>query len=273
MPETRSNKGEENARKKVRGSGSGGKLQKKKMKLAKKSLEGGFKKQPPTVPQSTVKKGNLLYYERTLAGITVVHFNKSSDQSAAYMAGPFEVMENDNAFRNKYKILNIVPRRAGAGSDDYIMQGDTEFPQMSVLVVTGTDRNTAKQVKKDMKDLAVAVNAITTKVSKKQLYPKKTHLADELTPASGPRALDNFVEDKLVVELLKEAYSGYSLEEIGKHDDVVSDYFSDVQQGKAIIREEVLSSEEGGEEEEEDSSEDEEEGGGGKGEEKENSNE
>ena len=243
--------------KKPNPNGKKGPSSNKKAKHAK-SLSGGFRTKPANVPSNPVKKGNLQFYERSKAGVTVVHYMKSSDSKepkAAFMVAPFDVFDNDASFRNKHKLYAVVPRRLSNQSDETIKQEEgSKYDWMCALVITGTDGNKPSKVDNHMKELAVAVNNITTKKTDKQVYPQKTHHAGDLTPSTGPRALDNFIMDDMVLELLKDAYSNHSLEVISTHDDVLADYFTNVERGREVIRSSMEEDEE--EEEDEDMAED-----------------
>ena len=82
---------------------------------------------------------------------------------------------------------------------------------------------------------AIANKYITTKTAIQQ-YPTRTHLGKDITPASGPVALDARLTDDDVIALLQTAYPETELEDIQGNDKIMGQYFTCVHHGRDVIR-------------------------------------
>ena len=69
-----------------------------------------------------------------------------------------------------------------------------------------------------------------------QQYPTRTHLGKDVTPASGPIALDARLTDDDVIALLQTAYPETELEEIQGNDKIMEQYFMCVHHDRDVIR-------------------------------------
>ena len=124
-------------------------------------------------------------------------------------------------------VLHRLAYNFGANPDD---NEHKEFPmgkeqimikEQQVACITGTN---PKKVLKHA-ELVAAIANNTTKPAIQQ-YPTRTHLGKDVTPASGPIALDARLTDDDVIALLQTAYPETELEEIQGNDKIMEQYFT-----------------------------------------------
>ena len=102
------------------------------------------------------------------------------------------------------------------------------------------------------------MNKHTNTSGPKQKFPTATHLGEDMTPSTGPVALDEHLLDSDVIQIIQTAHPHSTLQEIAKHKKIMRTFFTDVEHGKLVIEshltgEPLFWKQEMGAEEEEDS--------------------
>ena len=214
------------------------KIAKKAKKVKKTFKVGGFHaKAGAKAPPPQKKNGNLLNYIRTKCGLTFYEGRKSSDGlTQAYMAAFYDQLQTNESTQTKLQSLGIYHVRAGPDDNQH-----KEFPvgkdqimikEQQVACITGTNPN---KVLKHAQLMAAIANKYTTTKTPIQQYPCRTHLGKDITPASGPVALDARLADDDVIALLQTAYPETELEDIQGNDKIMGQYFTCVHHGRDVV--------------------------------------
>jgi len=153
------------------------------------------------------------------------------------MAAFYDQLQNNESTQAKLQSLGIYYIRAGPDDNEH-----KEFPmgkeqimvkEKQVACITGTN---PKKVLKHAELMAAIANKYTTTKTTTQQYPVRTHLGKDVTPASGPIALDARLTDDDVIALLQTAYPGTDLDDIQGNDKIMGQYFTCVHHGRDVIR-------------------------------------
>ena len=183
------------------------------------------------------KYGNIANYIHTKAGVVLFQIVKSSDpDKSAYMQGFWHGLETSPSMQKELRTLGVYPIRAGPDANvaRSFMVGEREVEEQQLAVITG-EGATKGAVQKQINKVAHFMDKYTNTSSTKQKYPTPTHLGDDLTPHSGPVALDALLVDSDVIQILEAAYPTVTLRELAKHKKIMRKYFSDVEHGKLVI--------------------------------------
>ena len=199
---------------------------------------GGFKSGAvATIPFQMKKTGNQVNFIFTKADIVLLQAVKSSNpEKAAYMHSFYLALDNSSIMQRELNTLGVYPIRAGPiqNTTRSFTVADRDVPEQQLAVITGKGA-TKGAAQKMLKMVVSQMNKHTNTASAKQKHPTPTHLGDDLTPRSGPVALDALMTDSDVLNIIQLAYAGSTLSEIAKHKKIMGKFFTDVEHGKRVI--------------------------------------
>ena len=175
-------------------------------------LEGGFRVgAKATISFKMKPTGNLVNYIRTRANVALLQPVKSSAPDQPAYLHAFYTALNDNAtMQRELQTLGVYSVRDSpiqnnirsftVGKDDNLRTIDMQ--QLAVITGKGA---TKADIQKTLKTVVMHMNKHTNTSGPKQKYPTPTHLGDDLTPREGPVALDEFLLDNDVIQIIQMA--------------------------------------------------------------------
>ena len=200
---------------------------------------GGFKTGAvAAIPFKMKLTGNIVNYIVTKAGVVLLQVVKSSDpEKQAFMKNFWPLLEGSPSMQRELRTLGIYKIRAGLASNAArsVMYGDKEVFDQQLALVTG-EGATKGAIEQLVKKAVHYIDKCTSTTSDKQKYSTRTHLGDDLTPRSGPVALDVLLLDSDVIQMIKAAYPTVKLSKIAKHQQIMCNFFTDVEHGKDVIK-------------------------------------
>lgn len=172
-----------------------------------------------------------MYYELLACGIAIVYVCKANDSEEAFLVHDYKDLSQDMDLKERMKVITICARRGTDGNQIPSSSGNTYPFRQFVL---GISPNTHSQAKKQVKDLLEYLNK-SQENKDKYKYPKKIRLVEDFTH-DPPRAADTRLLDNEVVNMMTFCY-GSSLEELVEYDEVMSEFWSDLEYGKKYLSE------------------------------------
>ena len=180
-----------------------------------------------------------MYFEFLACGIAVAYVTKANDTEEAFLIHDYKDLNQDMDLKERLKVITICSRRGGDGSYIPSSKGSTYPFRQFVLAVSP---NTHAQAKKQVKDLLHFLNE-SQEVAGKYKYPQKIKLMDDYTQ-SPPRPADTRLLDTEVVNMMVACYRR-PLEELGQYDEILSEFWTDIEYGGGFMNDYLTSAEEG----------------------------
>ena len=201
---------------------------------------GGFKTGAvAAIPFKMKLTGNIVNYIVTKAGVALLQVVKSSDpDKQAFMKNFWAALESSPTMQRELRSLGIYKIRAGLASNaarSFIYGDNKEVFDQQLALMTG-EGATKGAIEQLVKKAVHYIDKITSTTSDQQKYSTRTHLGDDLTPRSGPVALDCLLLDIDVIQMIKAAYPTVKLSKIAKHQQIMCNFFTDVEHGKDVIK-------------------------------------
>ena len=199
------------------------KLSKPKNLIAagKFSVEAGYGQKKDT--------RSKMFFEYLACGIVIAYVTKPIETDEAFLVHDYKELTQNMDLKDRLKIITICARR---GADGYQLPSRTGSSYPFRQFVMGVFPNTHSQAKKQVKDLLQYLNQSQVD-SGMYKYPQRIKLMDDLTQ-NPVRAADSRLLDKEVVNMMVACY-GRKLEELRKYDEVMAEFWTDVENGKAFL--------------------------------------
>jgi hypothetical protein len=148
------------------------------------------------------KQGDIVYTIRLKQNVRVAFAVRATNQGkGSYIQHLVNLIRDDDASVAHLNVLTIVPRRAGDGSNDRLMDGN--YPMRQFLqVLDENDNNDSASAETWGRAIATKI----TELNKTSIYPTRCTYAGDLTPATGPDTIDTQLINRDVVALAMHLY-------------------------------------------------------------------
>ena len=233
-PNTRKKKGSFASAKAGTPGGKGRKAGKVGSPAKESAFKGRFKGSPTLKPNQDNR--NVVNVVGLQNGMCVAFVKKANKELEAHLPHDMRVLYSNQTIRDDIGINAILPRRGVDGESEMPQNPGSEYPWRQFLFILGEDNNTAAGRRAEVAGLINLLNENATNENYK--YPKRAKFGQDLTtnpmqPASA------VMLDQHVVGLLMPAYPNTTLAELKEDEDIVSSFFVDVEEGKAMIDEAI----------------------------------
>lgn len=172
-----------------------------------------------------------MYYEFLACGIAIVYVARANSTDEAFLMHDYKDLMQDMDLKQRMKIITICARRGSDGNQIPSNNGTTYPFRQFVL---GISPATHSQAKKQVKDLLEYLNKSQDNADKYK-YPKKIRLVEDFTQDT-PRPADARLLDNEVVNMMKACYD-CPLQDLMQYDEVMSEFWSDIEYGKSFLDE------------------------------------
>ena len=168
-----------------------------------------------------------------LSGIVVAYIvdGKHADREA-FKAHDMSELHNDPDLLAQLGFNAIVPRKGSDGETPMKQNATSEYNWRQFIALLGEDNNNEEGRRALANKLIVHLNKNAN--SDNYRYPRKVRFGGDLT-ASPKTACNESMLDADVVAFIITLYPDNDLEDLAEWDDIVSQFFVDVEDGKAVM--------------------------------------
>ena len=213
-------------------------------KAAPKKGSGGS---PPPKPSAAALKGiktpvkkpgakdnrDKIFVKGHSLGIVVAYIvdGKHADREA-FKAYDMSLLHNDPDLLADLGFNAIVPRKGADGSTPMKQNETSEYNWRQFVALLGEENNNDEGRRALANKLIVHLNGNAT--SENYRYPRKVRFGGDLTPTPMTPCNESML-DADVVAFIVTIYPEHNLDELSEWDEIVSQYFHDVEDGKAVM--------------------------------------